>query len=223
MGRPLRAASADIAYHVLNRANARQRLFDDDGDYAAFERVLAQACERVAMRLLAYCIMPNHWHLVVWPRRDGDLSRFMNWLTLTHTQRWHQHRHSVGEGHVYQGRFKSFPVETSEYFLTVCRYVERNPMRAGLVARAEHWRWSSAGTRGVVPLHEWPMARPVDWLDRVNEGEATEQVNAIRKSVTKGQPYGSEPWVERMVRQWNLDATLRARGRPKKKLVDNGF
>ena len=223
MGRPLRAASADIAYHVLNRANARQRLFDDDGDYAAFERVLAQACERVAMRLLAYCIMPNHWHLVVWPRRDGDLSRFMNWLTLTHTQRWHQHRHSVGEGHVYQGRFKSFPVETSEYFLTVCRYVERNPMRAGLVARAEHWRWSSAGTRGVVPLHEWPMARPVDWLDRVNEGEATEQLSAIRKSVTKGQPYGSEPWVERMVRQWNLGATLRARGRPKKELVDNGF
>ena len=222
MGRPLRAASADIAYHVLNRANARQRLFDDDGDYAAFERVLAQACERVAMRLLAYCIMPNHWHLVVWPRRDGDLSRFMNWLTLTHTQRWHQHRHSVGEGHVYQGRFKSFPVETSEYFLTVCRYVERNPMRAGLVARAEHWRWSSAGTRGVVPLHEWPMARPVDWLDRVNEGEATEQLSAIRKSVTKGQPYGSEPWVERMVRQWNLGATLRARGRPKKELVDNG-
>ena len=175
------------------------------------------------MRLLAYCIMPNHWHLVVWPRRDGDLSRFMNWLTLTHTQRWHQHRHSVGEGHVYQGRFKSFPVETSEYFLTVCRYVERNPMRAGLVARAEHWRWSSAGTRGVVPLHEWPMACPVDWLDRVNEGEATEQLSAIRKSVTKGQPYGSEPWVERMVRQWNLDATSRARGRPKKELVDNGF
>lgn len=222
MGRPLRAASADIVYHVLNRANGRQRLFDDDGDYAAFERVLAQACERVAMRLLAYCVMPNHWHLVVWPRRDGDLSRFMNWLTLTHTQRWHQHRHSVGEGHVYQGRFKSFPVETSEYFLTVCRYVERNPVRAGLVERAEQWRWSSAVPRGSVPLPAWPMARPIDWLDRVNEAEATEQLSAIRKSVTKGQPYGSKPWVERMVRQWNLGATLRTRGRPKKELVNNG-
>ena len=114
MGRPLRSTSADVVYHVLNRANARTMLFDDDGDYAAFERVLAQACERVSMRLLAYCVMPNHWHLVVWPRRDGDLSRFMNWLTLTHTQRWHQHRHTVGDGHVYQGRFKSFPVETSD-------------------------------------------------------------------------------------------------------------
>jgi putative transposase len=135
-----------VVYHVLNRANARRTLFDDDGDYAAFERVLAQACVRVSMRLLAYCVMPNHWHLVIWPRRDGDLSRFMNWLTLTHTQRWHQHRHTVGEGHVYQGRFKSFPVETSEYLLTVCRYVERNPIRAVLgladLFRRTSGRWS---------------------------------------------------------------------------------
>jgi putative transposase len=222
MGRPLRPTSADVVYHVLNRANARRTLFEDDGDYAAFERVLAQACERVSMRLLAYCVMPNHWHLVVWPRRDGELSRFMNWLTLTHTQRWHQHRHTVGDGHVYQGRFKSFPVETSEYLLTVCRYVERNPMRAGLVERAEQWRWSSAGTRGSAPVHTWPVERPTDWLDWVNEGEPTEQLSAVRKSVTKGQPYGSEPWVERMVTQWNLGATLRERGRPKKELVNNG-
>ncbi len=175
MGRPLRPTSAGVVYHMLNRANARRTLFDDDGDYAAFERVLAQACGRVSMRLLAYCVMPNHWHLVVWPREDGELSRFMSWLTLTHTQRWHQHRHTVGEGHVYQGRFKSFPVETNEYLLTVCRYVERNPVRAGLVERAEQWRWSSAGTRGSVPVHTWPMERPTDWLDWLNEGEPTEQ------------------------------------------------
>ena len=137
MGRPLRATPGDTVYHVLNRANARMTLFEHDGDYLAFQRVLAQACDRVGMRLLAYCVMPNHWHLVVWPRGDGDLSRFMNWLTLTHTQRWHRHRNSVGNGHVYQGRFKSFPIETSEYLLTVCRYVERNPVRAGFVTRAE--------------------------------------------------------------------------------------
>jgi putative transposase len=222
MGRPLRPTSADVVYHVLNRANARRTLFDDDGDYAAFERVLGQACERIAMRLLAYCIMPNHWHLVVWPRQDRDLSRFMNWLTLTHTQRWHQHRHTVGEGHVYQGRFKSFPVESSEYLLTVCRYVERNPIRAGLVAQAEQWRWSSAGTRGAVPLHEWPMERLAEWLGWVNEDERNEQLDAVRRSVLKGQPFGSERWVERMVTQWNLGATLRGRGRPKKELVNNG-
>ena len=184
MGRPLRAASGNVVYHVLNRANARRTLFEDDGDYAAFERVLVQACERLSMRLLAYCVMPNHWHLVAWPRQDGDLSRFMNWLTLTHTQRWHQHRHTVGEGHVYQGRFKSFPVETSEYLLSVCRYVERNPVRAGLVDRVEQWRWSSAGANGVVPLHEGPLERPANWANWVEEDEPNEQLVAVTQNAS---------------------------------------
>ena len=222
MGRPLRPTSADVVYHVLNRANARMTLFEDDDDYAAFERVLTQACARLSMRVLAYCVMPNHWHLVVWPRQERDLSRFMNWLTLTHTQRWHQHRHTVGEGHVYQGRFKSFPVETSEYLLAVCRYVERNPVRAGLVERAEQWRWSSVGTPRSVPVHDWPLERPADWLGWVNGDEPNDRLDAVRRSVLKGQPYGSEPWVERMVAQWNLGATLRARGRPKKEFANNG-
>jgi putative transposase len=214
MGRPLRAAPGDTVYHVLNRANARMTLFKDDGDYLAFQRVLGQACDRVGMRLLAYCVMPNHWHLVVWPRGDGDLSRFMNWLTLTHTQRWHQHRKSVGNGHVYQGRFKSFPIETSEYLLTVCRYVERNPVRAGLVTRAEQWQWSSAATATGPVLHQWPISRPLAWLEWVNADEQHEQVEALRRSVVKGQPFGSEPWTKQMVTRWNLGMTLRERGRP---------
>src|SRR5215510_7532275 len=106
MGRPLRAATGGVVYHVLNRGNARMQLFDTPADYEAFERVLAEAHERVAMRTLAYCVMPNHWHLVLWPREDGELSRFMAWVTLTHTQRWHAHRHTTGSGHLFQGRFK---------------------------------------------------------------------------------------------------------------------
>lgn len=78
------------------------------------------------MRLPAYCMMSNHRHLVLWPRHDGDLSRFMGWLTLPHTQRRHAHHRTVGHGHLYQGRYKSFVVEQNEHFLTVCRYVERN-------------------------------------------------------------------------------------------------
>jgi len=226
MGRPLRTASGNLVYHVLNRANARMTLFEDEGDYRAFEHVLAQACKRVSMRLLAYCVMPNHWHLDGWPRQDGDLSRFMNWLTLMHTQRWHQHRHSVGHGHVYQGRFKSFPVETNEYLLTVCRYVERNPVRAGLVERAEQWRWGSAGQWGaeqpVIPHSEWPMERPSDWLQCVNQDDEREQIETVRRSVTKGQPFGSPLWVERMVVRWNLGGTMRGRGRPRKDVVNNG-
>src|SRR5262245_4653482 len=166
MGRALRNAAGGWVYHVVNRANARLPLFEKDGDYDAFERVLAEAVARVPVAVLAYCVMPNHWHLVVRPQRDGDLSRFVGWLTLTHTQRWHAHHHTAGSGHLYQGRFKSFPVQEDEHLLTVCRYVERNPLRAGLVGRAEDWRWSSLWRRERGPeaaralLAEWPVPRP---------------------------------------------------------------
>jgi putative transposase len=131
-------------YHVLNRANTRLPIFDKPGDYEAFERVLVEGVQRYDMRRLAFCLMPNHWHLLVWPKADGDLSRFMAWITLTHTQRWHAQRGSAGTGHVYQGRFKSFPVQEDDHFYTVGRYVERNAKRAQLAKRAEAWRWGSA-------------------------------------------------------------------------------
>src|SRR5438309_3484915 len=160
MSRPPRASEGGLVYHALNRGNARSLIFDDDEDYAAFERTLGEAVARHDMRLLAYCLMPNHFHLVVWPRLDGELTRFMRWLTMTHTQRWHAHRHSAGSGHLYQGRFKSFPVQSDEHLYTVCRYVERNARRAGLAPRAEQWRWGSlwwmmntkAGSSPVLPL-----------------------------------------------------------------------
>src|SRR5262249_41443245 len=129
--------------------NGRFAIFQKQGDYTAFERILAEALEHVpGMRLVGYCLMPNHWHLVLWPRRDGELSDFAHWLTLTHTQRWRAHRHHVGLGHLYQGRFKSFPICQDEHFLHVCRYVERNAARAGLVRRAER----SVGVRSFFPL-----------------------------------------------------------------------
>src|SRR5437016_3140771 len=110
-----------MVYHALNRANARMTIFAHDEDYHAFESVLAEAVDRDRMRLLACCLMPNHWHLLFWPAGDGDLSRFVRWLTLTHTQRWHAHHHTAGSGHLYQGRFKSFPVQSDAHFWTVCR------------------------------------------------------------------------------------------------------
>ncbi len=176
MGRPYRTALAGYVYHMLNRGNGRLRIFHKDGDYEAFERILGEALAHVpGMRLLAYCVLPNHWHLVVWPRHDGELSDFGHWLTLTHTQRWHAHYHDVGAGHLYQGRFKSFPVAQDGHFLRVCRYVERNAARAGLVRRAEVWRWCSLWQRAQEPrpekwlLSAWPVVvAEADWVRAVN-------------------------------------------------------
>ena len=228
MGRAIRTVAGGLVYHVLNRANARMPIFDKQNDYEAFERILDDAVQRVRMRLLAYCVMPNHWHLVVWPREYGDLSAFVGWLTLTHTQRWHAHRHSVGSGHVYQGRFKSFLVESDEYLWTVCRYVERNALRAGLCERAEQWRWSSLWRREFGDaecqsvLSKWPMDVPKDWLRRVNRPESLRELEALRCSVNRGQPFGSENWVDRMTKRFGLDSVFRPRGRPTRESSNNG-
>jgi REP-associated tyrosine transposase len=220
MARPLRTAPGGFVYHVLNRANARRRIFDKDEDYFAFERVLAEIQKRIPMRILAWCLMPNHWHLVLWPLRDGDLSSYMRLVTLTHTQRWHAHRATAGTGHLYQGRFKSFVVQNDTHFLTVCRYVEANALRARLVERAEHWRWCSLWRAqrqeidrppGIDP---WPVARPQDWTTRVNQATAPEEIEAVRRCARRGTPYGNTPWARSMAAQLGLQCTLRPHGRP---------
>ena len=129
--------------HVLNRAVNRDRLFSDEHDYRAFLDIFAEARKRIPLRVLAFCVMPNHWHLVVWPAEDGQVSVFLHLLTLTHASRWRVARGTLGHGAVYQGRFKSFPVQSDDHVARVCRYVERTPLRAGLVQRAEEWPWGS--------------------------------------------------------------------------------
>ena len=132
---------------MLNRAVGRRTLFEKEYDYRAFERIIDQTLRTCRMRICAYCLMPNHWHFVLWPERDGDLSAFMQQMTNTHVKRWKAHFHETGLGHLYQGRFKSFPVQTDEYFYQAVRYVERNALRANLVSRAEDWPWSSLARR----------------------------------------------------------------------------
>lgn len=222
MGRPLRAAQGGYVYHVLNRANARMKIFRKDADYEAFEAVLAEAVERTETRLLAYCVMPNHWHLVVWPREDGELSRFVGWLTLTHTQRWHAHRGSIGSGHVYQGRFKSFPIAADEHFYTVARYVERNPARAGMVRRAEKWRWGSlyrwlrGSAEDKALLAKWPLPRKSAWVEHVNRALSEGELASVRRSIERGNPFGDPRWTKRIADRLGLESTLRPRGRPRK-------
>lgn len=133
MPRTARASLGNWCYHVLNRGNARADVFHKDEDYAAFVGLFQPACERLRMRILGYCLMPNHFHLVLRPYADGDLGRWMQWLMTSHVRRYH--RHYGSSGHIWQGRFKAFPIEEDEHFLTVLRSVERNALRARLVRR----------------------------------------------------------------------------------------
>jgi putative transposase len=207
--------------HVLNRGNGRMRLFHKAADYDAFANLLADAAERVpGVHLLAYCLMPNHWHLILRPGADGDLSAYMRWLSNTHVRRWRQHWHSVGQGHVYQGRFKAFPVQEDHHYLTLLRYVEANPLRAKLVRRAERWRWSSLSAPqapdGRMLLSDSPIPRPRNWVNIVNEPLEPEALAAARESVKRGRPFGEDKWVKRTADRLGLGFTLRQRGRPKK-------
>jgi putative transposase len=207
---------------VLNRGVARLPLFEKPADYDAFLRVLAEAMAEHPIRVLAFVLMPNHWHFVLWPEGDGDLSAFCRWLAHTHSMRWHAHYHTSGTGHIYQGRFKSFCVESDEHLYTVCRYVERNPLRANLVTQAESWRWSSLWRRlhgddhpGRL-LSPWPLPLPADWLELVNGPQTEAELEALRRSVRRGCSFGAPGWQEPMARRLGLAHTLRPPGRPKK-------
>src|SRR5271155_4956132 len=202
MPRQARNAPGGLVYHVLNRAVARLPLFAKDRDYQAFERVLAEALARKPMRVLAYCLMPNHWHMVLWPEKDGDLTAFVRWLTHTQSMRWHGHYPTGGTGHIYQGRFKSFPVETEAYLYTVLRYVERNALRANLVSCAENWLWGSLRRRQhgpVLPqldLADWPVPMPANWVEMVNAPHTESELEAVRRSVARNSPFGSPTWCK---------------------------
>ena len=222
MPRPPRADEANGLYHALNRGNLRSTIFHKEGDYAAFEQILSEGLRRYSIKLFAYQLMPNHYHLVLRPEMDGEMSRFMKWVGGTHTMRYHAHYHTAGQGHVYQQRYKSFPIQDDDHFLLVCRYVERNALRANLVKRAEDWQWGSlyrwTQKREPKPelLSPWPVRRYPNWLQRVNEPLSDNELEAVRRSAQRGQPLGNENWVEAIARRLNLESTMRPRGRPAK-------
>lgn len=221
MPRAERVNAGNHIYHVLNRANARAQVFDNREDYAIFENILEEAVEKFDMRLLAYCLMPNHWHLVLYPKKDEDMSRFMSWLANTHTRRWHSVKGTIGHGHLYQGRYKSFLCQEDTHFLTLVRYVERNAKRANLVQNAEDWRWSSVWRRerGTPTqkqfLSPWPVTMSDDYLSWLNAPQTAEEEEALKRSIIKSSPYGSEDWTMDLTKKFDLEQTLRGVGRPK--------
>ena len=228
MPRRPRIAPGGHVYHVLNRSVGRMNMFRTDKDFAAFHDLLNDAHQRLPTRLLSWCVMSNHWHFVVWPRRDGELTSFFRWLTHTHAMRWRVAHHTVGYGHLYQGRFKSFPVQRDDHLLTVCRYVERNALSAGLVRHAQDWPWCSLAVRQrgqpdelSQALCEWPVDRPRNWLQLVNEPMTRKEVDRIELSLSRSRPFGADAWLVRTVRRLHLQHTLRPEGRPRTTSKDN--
>ncbi|MDH3439778.1 MAG: transposase [Gammaproteobacteria bacterium] len=217
MPRTARASVGGICYHVINRGNARATVYHDPADYRAFIDLMKVACQRIPMRVLTYCLMPNHFHLVIWPRKDGHLSRWMHWLLTAHVSR-HQRVHST-TGRIWQGRFKAFAIEQDRHLLTVMRYVERNPVRANLVQDAAAWDWSSLSS-GNISLNSSllsvsPVTKPRNWREFVNEPQTADEVAALRHCGWKNTPYGSKAWVTKTVVRLGLQSSVRGPGRPK--------
>ena len=197
MPRRLETQTAGLIFHVVNRAVQQLCLFEAPEDYDACLRTLVQAQRRIPVNVLAYCLMPNHFHLVLQPTQDGHLSRFMHWFTLTHSRRWRIHRASTGRGAVYQGRYKALATEDDRHFLAVCRYVERNALRARLVPRAEAWQWSSAGQHAgnhdYVPISDWPIPRPPEWLALLNSLDSTAEQEVAERARARQKKAGRPP------------------------------
>lgn len=210
-------------FHVLNRGNHRQRLFTKPEDFALFLGLLAEAGERYEVKLWGYCLMGNHWHLVVETPHTKELSQWMHWISNRHVRIFHQRNRRLGGGHIYQGRYKSFPIQNEEYLYTVLRYVEANPLRAKLVEEAQEWPWSSLSTvEQVEGVAKWsrpqlePWTRGKHWMTEVNRALPESELTAIRQSALRGAPFGDKTWVEALATKFGLESTLRPRGRPRK-------
>jgi putative transposase len=227
MPRTARAAVGGMVYHVLNRGNDRRPLFRKPGDFDAFAKLLVEGLDRAAVELFAFCLMGNHWHLLLRPKGDGDLAAYLSWVTNTHVKRVRAHR-PRSSGHLYQGRYKSFPVQGGSgrgqggdgHFLEVARYIEADARRARLVRRAMDWKWSSLGCAPELApglLSEWPVDKPADWAALVEEIQPKGQLQRLQTSLERDRPLGDDAWVRRTAARLGLTHTINPRGRPRKR------
>ena len=201
---------------MVNRGNRRNTVFHSAADYDFFVALMHKASARISMRILAYCLMPNHFHLVLWPYKEGDMSRWMHWLLTSQVVRYSKIYQTTGR--IWQGRFKAFPIERDGHLLNVLRYVERNPVRAELVQRAVDWKWSSICSKNAATglLSESPVTKPARWVEWVDRPQSAEELDTLRRCSHKCRPYGSDAWVLDTAVKLGLQSSLRGPGRPKK-------
>jgi len=189
MPRRPRSAAPATFFHVINRSVRKTPLFPRSHDYREFLGLLCEGLKRHPVRLLAFCIMSNHWHLVVGPVDPPQLSKLLHWVSTTHAVRLHLRRKTVGQGPVYQGRFKSHVIDSPDQLVRVCRYVERNALRARLVRRAQDWPWCSLAerlqTEPSLPLVTTPFLASQAWTEHVNAPLTVREQVAMRTPVPK--------------------------------------
>ena len=219
MPRASRVIAANECYHVINRGNQKARLFHSGADYASFLEYMREAQDRLELPVLAACLMPNHVHLVVRPRSDGDIAPWISWLFTTHVRR--HHRKYGTTGRLWQGRYKASLIQQDHHLLTVLRYVERNALAAKLVERAEHWRWGSLNWRNSdftpLELTPVPIELPTWWTKFVNQPMTAAELLAVRESVNRQRPFGAPEWVQATAARSGLEQSLAAIGRPRRK------
>ncbi len=213
MPRIPRGQQSGYAYHVINRGNGRTTVFHKAQDYEAFLSLLVEAKKQQDVKIFAFCLMPNHFHLVLEPAHQTALSQFMQWLLTTHVRRYHKHYGS--SGHIWQGRYKSFPIQRDEHLITVLSYVLQNPIRAGLSSTARDWMWSSLRRPQLVD--PCPVGEGNQWLDQLQEPLRAELVLSIRECLNRQRPFGEQDWQAEMAATFGLASTLRPRGRPRSK------
>jgi putative transposase len=207
MPRIPRGQQGGYVYHVINRGNGRATVFHKSQDYEAFLSLLSEAKKRHPVKLFGFCLMPNHFHFVVEPTHENMLSQFMQWLLTSHVRRYH--KHYGGSGHIWQGRFKSFPVQRDEHLITALRYVLQNPVRAGLSSTAQEWRWSSL--RRPQLIDTCPVNDEMQFAELLQE----DQLTTIRECLNRQRPFGSKDWQAEVAARFGLASTLRPRGRPR--------
>ncbi len=217
MPRVSRGLADGLIYHIINRGNGRQDVFHKEQDYRSFLERMEESVRRYSIKLYAYCLLANHFHLLVSPVRADDLSKWMQWFMTSHVRRYHKHYGT--SGHVWQGRFKSFIVQDDANLITGTRYIEGNPVRVAIVSSAMDWRWSSHCDRvnekeGM--LSQLPVKLPCDWTKYVDEPITDNELEKLRRSVNRQTPYGEEGWQLKIGSLLGLASTLNPRGRPRK-------
>lgn len=222
MPRLSRAVFTGVPHHITQRGNRREDVFFSDEDREVYLEWLQTYCEKHDVDVLAYCLMTNHIHLVLVPNSEDGLQRVLKPLHMRYAQRIN--RAKGWKGHLWQGRFFSSPLDDN-YLMAAVRYVEQNPIRVGLVDKAEDYRWSSAAAHcglreDKILCHKpkWKSAFAFieDWSDWLKIKESPDKLDVLRKHVEKGLPCGTDNFVQTLGKKIGRVLENRPQGRPKK-------